>query len=144
MRERTGREKKGEVGLVPGRPRHRCGKGGRSLAKAKGGKAQDDGGAGTRVREGTRGTEEEAKKRGPQWRVADGSGYPTIKAGKLRKREVPPFLLPPSFISLRVPEAAREAVGSGWCHGKKMWGTQVSLMSGVPVPGIGDFEGGEA
>lgn len=115
-----GKERRGRDGSSEASD-HRCGKGGRSLAKDEGRKAEGDGGEGTRVREGTKGTEEEAEKRGRECRVADGSGSPKVKGGRLGKREVPPFL-PPSFISLIVPDAAREAVGSGWCHGKKMWG----------------------
>lgn len=39
-----------------------------------------------------KGTEEEAKKRGQECRVADGSGSPKVKGGgRLGKREVPPI-----------------------------------------------------
>lgn len=61
------------------------------------------GGERTRVGGGTKGTEQEAKKRGQEWRVADGQGSPKIKWGRLGKRVVPPSLPPPSFIFLRAP-----------------------------------------
>lgn len=56
-----------------------------------------------KVGEGTKGTEEEAKERDREQRVADGQGSPKVKWGRLGKREMPPFLPPPSFISLVVP-----------------------------------------
>lgn len=65
----------------------------------KKGKPRMSGGEGTRVGEGTKGTEEEARKRAQEWRVADGQGYPKVKGGRLGKKEVPSFLPPPSFIS---------------------------------------------
>lgn len=45
----------------------------------KEGKLRMSGGERTRAGEGTKGTEEEAKERGQEWRVADGQGPPKVK-----------------------------------------------------------------
>lgn len=73
--------------------------------RTKGGKPRVMAERGQGSEKALKGTEEEAKKRGQECRVAAGFGSPTVKGGRLGKREVPPFL-PPSFISLIVPDAA--------------------------------------
>lgn len=113
--------------------------------RPKEGKLSMSGGEGTRVREGTEGTEEEAKKRDQEWRMVDGQGSPEIKGRRLENKGAP---IPSSAIfylhhsSLMQAERLRARAG---VTEKKMWGNaEVSLMSGVEAPGIGDFEAGEA
>lgn len=71
--------------------------------RPKEGKPRASDGEGTRVREGTEGTEEEAKKRDQQWSMVDGQGSPEMKGRRLEKRVAPTFPPLPSFLPILVP-----------------------------------------
>lgn len=143
-----GEKKAGEVGMAPWRPR------GMDVARGEAGAWREEGKrrmqrgeGGQRSRKAARGQEEEAKERGQEWRRAEGRGPPR-KRRKARDKGVAPnsflrHLLSSSHQIPLVPQP--RGCGLGRVSPKEKAGsTEVSLLSGVEAPGIGEFEGGEA